>query len=110
MKADFSEIRTDLANFSDRFTQTDHADIEGMWVCFKSSLQEIIEKRVPTKMTSARHPDLWMNGFIKRAIRRKQKAYKKSKPTNFKGDRDRYKRLQQKVQWESRRPIDSIVF
>ena len=60
-------------------------------------------KRVPTKMTSARYSHRWMNGSIKHAIRGKQRAHRKSKRTNTKWDRDRYKRLQQQVQWEIRR-------
>ena len=77
--------------------------MEETWSDFKSSIQEIIEKRVPTKMTSARHSHPWMNGPIKRTIRRKQRAYRKSKQTHSKRDRDRYKRLQQQVQWETRK-------
>ena len=102
-KADPSEIRKDLATFSENFCQTDYENMEAMWTDFKSSIQNIIEKRVPTKMTSARHSHPWMNSTIKRAIRRKQRAYRKSKRTNLKRDRDRYKRLQQQVQWEIRK-------
>ena len=92
-----------LNNFSERFIQTDQENMEEMWTDFKSSIQEIIEKRVPTKMTSARHSFPWMNGSIKRAIRRKQRAYRKFSRTNAKRDRDRYRWLQQQVQWETRR-------
>ena len=102
-KADPSEIRNDLINFSERFIQTDHENMEEMWTDFKTSIQEIIEKRVPLKMTSARHSHPWMNGSIKRAIRRKQRDYRKFKRTNAKRDRDRYRWLQQQVQWETRR-------
>ena len=77
--------------------------MEAVWTDFKSSRQEIIEKRVSTKMTSARHSDPWMNGSTKCAIRRKQRAYGKSKRTQSKRDRDMYRRLQQQVQWETSR-------
>ena len=73
-----------------------------MWTDFKSTIQEIIEKRVPTKMTSARHSHPWMNGSIKRAIRHKQRAYRKFRRTNAKRDRGRYRWLQEQVQWETR--------
>ena len=74
-----------------------------MWTDFKSSIQEIIEKRDPTKMTSPRHLHPWMNGSIKWAIRRKQRAYRKFRWTNTKSDRPRYRWLQQQVQWKTRR-------
>ena len=90
-KADLTEIRKDLNNFLERFIQTDHENMEEMWTDFKSSIQEIIEKRVPTKMTSARHSHPWMNGSIKRAIRHKHRAYRKFRQTNVKRDRDTYR-------------------
>ena len=70
-KADSSEIKKDLTNFSEGFTDIVLSNMEAIWTDFKSFIQEIIEKRVPTKMTSARHSHPWMNGSIKRAIRQK---------------------------------------
>ena len=53
------------------FIQTDHENMDEIWADFKSSIQKIIEKGVPTKMASARHSHSWINCSIKRAIRRK---------------------------------------
>ena len=102
-------IWKDLTNFSESFTDIVLSNMEAIWTDFKSFIQEIIEKRVPTKMTSARHSHPWMNGSIKRAIRQKQRAYRKSKRTQSKRDRDRYRRLQQQVQWESRRAHKQFI-
>jgi hypothetical protein len=46
------------------------------------------------------HP--WINTTIRRKINRKQKAHKEARKTKKKRDVDRYKRLQQEVQYEVR--------
>ena len=62
-----------------------------------------MDSRVPSKITTSRHTNPWMNTQIKRAIRRKQRAHKKARETNIKRDRDRYKRLQKEVQFHVRK-------
>ena len=74
-----------------------------MWGDFKSTIHRIIEERVPTKLTQARLSIPWMNTKIRRLIKRKQRAHKKARRTGLKRDKDRYKRLQQEAQWETRR-------
>ena len=62
-----------------------------------------MDSRVPSKITTSRHTNPWMNTQIKRAMRRKQRAHKKARETNTKRDRDRYKRLQKEVQFHVRK-------
>ena len=54
-------------------------------------------------MTTSRYTNPWMNSEIKRAIRRKQRAYRKARLTKKKQAKDRYKRLQREVQFKVRR-------
>jgi hypothetical protein len=65
----------------------------------KDAIQNTIDKRVPSKMTQERHTHPWINTTIRRKINRKQKAHKKARKTKKKRDVDRYKRLQQEVQY-----------
>ena len=102
-KADLSMIKEDIRNFATTFISTRYTDIETIWNDFKSNINSIITTRVPTKLTASKYSNPWMNTHIKRAIKRKQKAFKKARSTGTKRDRDRYKRLQQEVQWEVRR-------
>ena len=74
-----------------------------MWQAFKTAIHQTIEKRVPSKLTLARNTHPWINTSIRRSIKRKQRAYRKARKTNKKRDRDRYKRLQHEVQWETRK-------
>jgi len=85
------------------FLNTAYTDIESMWYVCKTTITDIITKRVPFKLTCSKYTNPLMNHTIKRTIRRKQKAFKKARKSNSKRDRDRYKRLQKEVQWDTRR-------
>jgi hypothetical protein len=101
-KADIYKIKEDLESFGNTFRNIGKRDIESLWHALKDAVQNTIDKRVPSKMTQGRHTHPWINTTIRRKINRKQKAHKKARKTKKKRDVDRYKRLQQEVQYEVR--------
>ena len=100
-KADTEGIKQDMQDFSQTF-MTDTSDVHGLWASLKSKIGQVMEKRIPRKMTANRHSHPWINTTIRRAIRRKQRAFKKSRLTGKKRDLDRYKKLQQEVKFHIR--------
>ena len=82
---------------SDRLALQQKLVLFYLWDNFKKKIAEVIVKRVPTKMSSNRHSNPWINTDIRRSIRRKQRAHKKAKATKKKKDSDRYKKLQKEV-------------
>lgn len=100
-RADTDGIKQDLADFNDTF-MTDPGDVHGLWASLKSKIQEVMEKRVPSKMSASRHSHPWMNTTIRRSIRRKQRAHRKARRTGKKRDMDRYKSMQQEVKFHVR--------
>ena len=101
-KADIYKIKEDLESFGNTFRNIGKRDIESLWHALKDAIQNTIDKRVPSKMTQGRHTHPWINTTIRRKINRKQKAHKKARKNKKKRDVDRYKRLQQEVQYEVR--------
>jgi hypothetical protein len=101
-KADIYKIKEDLESFGNTFRNIGKRDIESLWHALKDAIQNTIDKGVPSKMTQGRHTHPWINTTIRRKINRKQKAHKKARKTKKKRDVDRYKRLQQEVQYEVR--------
>ena len=73
-----------------------------MWCSFKANIHTIKDERVPSKMTQTRQTHPWMNRRIRRAIRHKQLAHKRSRRTGTKKYKDKYKKLQAEVQFEAR--------
>ena len=72
-----------------------------MWASFKAAITSSV-KFVPTKMSSTRQTDPWVNTSLRRAIRRKQRAHWKAKKTKSNKRWARYKKLQASVQRETR--------
>jgi hypothetical protein len=60
--------------------------------------QELIDKHVPSKMTSVRYSQAWINTEIKRLSRRKQYTYNKAKASKKTKDWDHYKSIKKKCQ------------
>ncbi|CAG2226442.1 unnamed protein product [Mytilus edulis] len=102
-RTNIDEIQNEVRLFAENFNQKTFSNIENMWKYFKENIMKIIDQKVPTKMTTTKFTHPWINTNIKRLIRRKNKAYKKSRKTKKKRDRDRYKYLQQQTQMEIRK-------
>ena len=100
-------IKDDLRDLN--ISIQEHQDIDQAWESLKTAILNTIEKRVPSKMTTSRHTNPWMNTEIKRVIRRKQRAHRKARRTNAKRDTDRYKCLQREVQYKIRRASRSYM-
>ena len=101
-QADIQGIQDDLAVFESTICEDSQVSVEDMWSSFNAKIHTIIDERVPSKMTQARQTHPWMNRGIRRAIRRQQRAHKRSRRTRTKKDKDRYKKLQAEVQFEVR--------
>ena len=80
-KADTEGIKKDLANLADDINPNTK-DVNTVWLHLKERILETIKNRVPQKKTSSRHTNPWMNTDIKRTIKRKQRADKKSRKTH----------------------------
>ena len=72
----------------------------------KTGLQSLVNKHVPSKMTSTRHNQPWVNTNIKRLAKQKQRAYKKAKQTQ---KWERYRSLKSELQRSCRQSHDQYV-
>ena len=66
------------------------SNIEDMWLAIKEKLLSLRESFVPSKLTSSRFHQPWVNTVVKRLSRQKNRAFKKLKTTRKSKDRDRY--------------------
>lgn len=58
------------------------SSIEEMWNSISTTLNKILESSVPSKMTSSRFNQPWINREIKALSRRKKRQFNKAKSTN----------------------------
>jgi hypothetical protein len=80
-KANIYKIQEDLIVFVENFRDQTFDSIESMWNHFKTAVKRIIDQRVPTKMTRARHTHQWMNTKVRRKISQKHRAHAKARRT-----------------------------
>ena len=73
-----------------------------MWQDIKEAINQVITDHVPTKRTAARHTHPWVDTQLRRATRRKHRAYKKAKHTKSPADWERYKKIKYQNQRDLR--------
>ena len=91
-RADWDQLQTGaetlcqeiLANF-------DQQSVNENWVRFRDGLLTLLEKHVPSKLSSTRHNVPWFTASLKRATRKKQKLFSKAKRTGNATDWEAYR-------------------
>ena len=108
---DIEEKKPDVLDFSTRFTTQYSAstDVNELWDTLKHFTLSFLEDKVPSKMTSSRFSQPWINKKVKRISRRKKRAYKRAKHSCSISDLQRYKQLQKESQYECKKAYDSYV-
>ena len=55
-----------------------------MWEKLKHGIYEVMEKNIPSKVTSNRHNPSWINHKLKQLIKKKNKLYNKARQSKKK--------------------------
>ena len=91
-KADTEGIKAAFTKYSVEFFSSFFTSVDNMWQEIKETINQVISDHVPTKRTAARHTHPWVDTQLRRATRRKYRAYKKAKHTKSSADWERYRR------------------
>ena len=100
-KANESKIREETDKFSSQFDSS--LAVEDMWQSIHSHLSTMLERYVPTKQTSLKFHKPWITTDLKRASRRKYRAWKKARKTNRRKDWNRYRLIKKETRAINRR-------
>ena len=83
--------------------------VEIMWESFKSNCKNIIENNVPTKLSSSRFNQPWVNNTIKKLVKRKQRQFNRAKRSQKEKDWSRYKQSKNQQKIECKKAFNSYV-
>ena len=109
-KADSLKIKTEVGKFAANFLRcSGHLDVDTMWSEIKDNLLEILNKFVPSKLTSSRYFPPWITTQTKRYIRNKQIWYRRAKKSNDPKIWQKYHDYKKLAQKFCRRSHDSYV-
>jgi hypothetical protein len=78
-----------------RVYNAENSSINEQWYKFKEIVNSVMEN-VPSKTTSARYNQPWINQDCKKLSRRKKRLYNRAKRTNLKPDWDKFKNMSSK--------------
>ena len=96
-KADWNQIKSDTAAFSNDFLSKQHERTpEENWAAFKDHIDQV-KKSIPSKFVSERHQLPWLSSNVKRMCRTKRKLYNKAKKSGSNAAWSRFKHAQNKT-------------
>jgi hypothetical protein len=100
--AKWNDLNSDLDSLSDKIKAMNNgkADVESMWIEFKTSLLAAVERHVPSKLRRANSSLPWINRHVIKLLRRKKRLFKQARKT---GNWGNYKFLQRECRRETRR-------
>ncbi|KAK3098073.1 hypothetical protein FSP39_015909 [Pinctada imbricata] len=99
-KANVEELHTEMQNFANEFTTryNKNTDVNTLWNIFAEESTQQMNTHIPTKWTSERYSQVWINRDIKKLTRRKKHSYKHAKRTGKKKDWERFYQLKRQTQ------------
>ena len=80
-KADWVQIREDMASFRDQYLQSNPSSnsVEENWNEFKNALFKSMDNHIPKKTIKGKVDVPWMTNKVKRLIKKKKRLYKKAR-------------------------------
>ena len=110
-KADMDELKLEVQAFVTSMTTefTIMTPVETIWMTLKKHVEDTTSKCVPSKMSSSRHNQPWINRTIKRLARRKQRAFNKARSSNLPKDWARLHKLQKLQKLECKKAFHTYI-
>ena len=109
-KADIDKLQEDSTTLSNNIlaSHTTTTPINTIWTSFKTGMDDI-NSQIPSKMSSTRFNQPWVNRKIKRLAKHKQRAYNKARTTKAASDWARFKRITKAQRVECRRAYNTYI-
>ena len=112
-KVDEAALRSDVHKFSETFLAEgwdwENKDVKVIWDHIKGELTKIIEKHVPSKLTSSRTHQPWINQKIKSLVRKKNRWFQKAKECHSATVWKKYKNIKNQCQKACRQAHDQYL-
>ena len=99
-KADNENMINDCKTFKSKFFETfdSTSNVLEIWDFIKSEIQKIIQNNVPSKITSSKQHQPWINTKTKQLLRKKERWYSKAKKINNETTWKTYKKIKNQCQ------------
>ena len=110
-KGDLDQVKCYLLSSSQAFVLDNSATtpVDKLLETIVDNINDTVDKNIPTKTTSTRFSQPWINRDTKRLSSHKKRAFKQAKKSKKVNNWDRYKRLKKEYQAQCWRAHDSYV-
>ena len=110
-QANFDEIRNDFEQFSSYFVSNNSTDtdVESLWSTFKEKCTLVLMTKIPSKLTSTKCHQPWINKFIKRLTHHKQRLYNKARLSGSTIHWNTYREFKRYTQQQCKNTYESYV-
>ncbi|XP_071479519.1 uncharacterized protein [Diadema antillarum] len=110
-KVDICRMKSEALTLSEDFVEENsfQTDVDTLWMKLANGLHQILDTLVPSKFSSTRFSQPWINANIKRLSRRKKRALKQARKTGRSGDWTRYKSMKSIMQRECRVAYNTFI-
>ncbi|XP_072051494.1 uncharacterized protein [Amphiura filiformis] len=93
-KADEKGIKEDFLRYQQSWKDMNTNTVQEKWDSLENEIKAIMDRRVPSKMSSTRHDLPWFSRKHRRLTRCKQRLYNKAKASRSEKDWERFKVIQ----------------
>lgn len=87
-------MHSDITKFAEEFNSsyTESANINFLWSTFTDKCSKIMNEHVPSKMSSEKLSQPWINKEVKQMARKKKRSYQKAKMSGKVRDWNKFKK------------------
>ena len=110
-KIDIPTIQKEVHQLSTSLLETFSVEdnVNEIWLFLKTGLESIMHKNIPTKFTSSKTHQPWINTETKRLIRRKNRWFQRAKKCNSERVWNKYRDAKAKAQTVCRRTYQNYI-
>jgi len=102
-KANWFEIKNGILDFGSKINSSNVAsNVQSLWDAFKSKLDELVTKHVPTKVLSGKQHLPWLNAKVRKLMKKRDRLYCKNKKRKSSSISDKLKKIKKLIQKETR--------
>ena len=110
-RANMEAMRLDMTTFSQEFNSkyTESTDVNSLWLAFTDKCSKLMDELIPSKMTSQRFSQAWIDKEVKQLSRKKKRCYQKVKKSGIVRDWNKFKKIKKEMQSTCGRTYNSSI-
>jgi hypothetical protein len=110
-RANMEAMRLDMTKFAQEFNSkyTESTDVNSLCLAFTGKFSKLMDEHIPSKMTSQRFSQAWIDKEVRQMSRKKKRYYQKAKKSGKVRDWNKFQKIKKETQSTFRRTYNSYI-